>query len=207
MSFSSRHFTPSSTNAWIKIGCAAIIPTLLGLLYNMLPRFLSPSSDIVMILFEMFCIFVPVIDLLLWFFLGKNLVSTVEKPVLGWLLLNWVGILSLLLFVWQFALIPENQQIGAIAIFCQQFGAGLALLTFNIGALFQPGSNTIELQGALAMQISALIFMMGASLLGVGIPKLSDKISKGREEKEKARKAAIRARAQMSGKSTGGKKK
>ena len=57
------------------------------------------------------------------------------------------------------------------------------------------------------MQISALIFMMGASLLGVGIPKLSDKISKGREEKEKARKAAIRARAQMSGKSTGGKKK
>lgn len=91
MSFSSRHFTPSSTNAWIKIGCAAIIPTLLGLLYNMLPRFLSPSSDLVMILFEMFCIFVPVIDLLLWFFLGKNLVSTVEKPVLGWLLLNWVA--------------------------------------------------------------------------------------------------------------------
>ena len=57
------------------------------------------------------------------------------------------------------------------------------------------------------MQISALIFMMGASLLGVGIPKLSDKISKGREEKEKARKAAIRARAQMPGKLAGGKKK
>lgn len=141
-----------------------------------------------MILFEMFCIFVPVIDLLLWFFLGKNLVSTVEKPVLGWLLLNWVGILSLLLFVWQFALIPENQQIGAIAIFCQQFGAGLALLTFNIGALFQPGSNTIELQGALAMQISALIFMMGASLLGVGSRNCRIRLAKAGKKKRKPEK-------------------
>ena len=71
MSFVSRHFTPSSTNGWIKTACAGLIPILIGLTYNLVPRYLPGT----MVLLQLLFVIVPVVQLLLWFFIGKNIVS------------------------------------------------------------------------------------------------------------------------------------
>ena len=201
MSFVSRHFTPSSTNGWIKTACAGLIPILIGLTYNLVPRYLPGT----MVLLQLLFVIVPVVQLLLWFFIGKTSVSKLPHPFWGWLVQNWLGILSLLLFIWQFGLIPEQARNGAIAIFCQQFSAGLSLITYFIGTAFQSDILDVGFTEALIMQVSGLIFMLVSSLLGVAIPRMSAASAARRAEKEKAHRAEIRAKAQ--GTYSAGKKK
>jgi len=120
-------------------------PVILGILFN---NFL--------VLFPLFIFVAPFLMIVYWFFAGTKFAEHVENPVKAVLTANAIGIISLLLYYWQFTIVSDAERSLLIAGFSQMFSAPLSYFSAVIGYLFTESPDEISL----AMQVIGLILMI-----------------------------------------------
>lgn len=117
-------------------------------------------------------IFIPVIGMLIfyvvpfltigfWFYLGSLYSETTWNALASILIGNAIGILSLLLYLWQFLLKAEETRNLTLAAFSQMFSAATPLYLFGkLAILFETEPNSIGRNSMVAMQVISLVFMI-----------------------------------------------
>ena len=104
---------------------------------------------------------IPAVIMIFWFYLGNLYSQTSWHFVPAMLIGNAVGILSLLLYVWEFLLHSDDTRNLFLAGLSQYFTAsGPILLTARIAILFKPQINVIGQSSATAMQVIGVVLMI-----------------------------------------------
>ena len=127
------------------------IPTLLGWLFNLCAVYGGAAFGIVYY-------FMPVVILFGWFWVGKRYARRIANPVLGILAGNSIGILSLLVYLWQEYLAPEK--INWLQQTAQYFSSSLMMLTTRALAPFSQQVNGVTQISNTALQFVGLFLML-----------------------------------------------
>lgn len=125
----------------------AISPILIGLLFNSFVGYL----EFIGIIFSLLMI-------IYWFWVGTNFAEQIKNPVKAILLANSAGLISLVLFLWQFVLVSDEDRNLILAALSQMFSAPLSFLSARIAILFTP--DGINQKTLLVMQVVGLIIMI-----------------------------------------------
>ncbi|MEG0773847.1 hypothetical protein [Clostridium sp.] len=126
----------------IKLLLIALSPILIGFLFNNLLIFLPLFINVA-----------PFLMMAYWFWVGTQFAENVKSPVKAIVLANSIGIISLLLYYWQFVMVADNQRNLVLAGFSQMFTISLIYITAKIGLIFPQTPNEI-------IQITGLILML-----------------------------------------------
>lgn len=102
----------------------------------------------------------PFTVLLLWFWIGRKFVQTKIPAFYAIFIGNSVGILSLLLYIWQFGFLSDQQRNIFLAGLSQHFSSTIIFLTAKIAVLFQPQKNVIDSTTFTSIQIIGLLVMI-----------------------------------------------
>lgn len=110
----------------------------------------------------------PLVTTAFWFYLGRQYVRAGWKPVPAILIGNAVGIVSLLIYLWQFLLITDEARNLFLAGASQMFSAATpAWLLARIAILFESQPNYIGRASMVAMQVLSLVYMILVFSAGV----------------------------------------
>jgi len=139
------------------------VPVVTGYLLNM--TILIPRLG--MLLFYL----LPCVTLLFWFFLGIRYAKSDWNFIQSTMIGNGVGILSLIIYFWQFLLCGDDSRNIFLASFSQDFTANTNLLTARLAMLFEAEKNTFTQTTSTAMQVLGLILMVFIFILGYGVGK------------------------------------
>jgi len=131
-----------------KLILIATSPTLIGYMLNFILRFIP------------FLIYLaPFLMLVYWFWAGMKYAKIINNPVIAISLANSIGIISVLLYYWQFVILQDSERILAIAGFSQMFTSSLDFISALIRSFFQ-ASNEITRVTTLPMQIFKIVLMI-----------------------------------------------
>lgn len=105
--------------------------------------------------------FLPLLVLAFWFYLGRQYANTAWKALPSILIGNAVGIVSVVLYVWQFIFETDESRNLSVAVFSQMFTAGTPLYLWSgIARLFETRTNYAGRATMTAMQVIALLVMI-----------------------------------------------
>ena len=141
-----------------KLPILAISPFLLGFLIGCL--YLIPGLSTVLYYLS------PIAILLFWFWVGMQFSKEMHNPLLAVLAGNSVGILSLLIYLWQFVLTSESSRNLILAALSQAFTSPLSPLTAYIALIFVGESNVLDQTHITIMEVSGLVLMVAVFILG-----------------------------------------
>ena len=110
---------------------------------------------------------VPILVLIFWFYLGSQYANTTWKIIPSALIGNAIGIISVLLYVWQFIFETDETRNIVVAGFSQMFSAATPLyLIGRLAILFESQPNYAGRGTMTAMQVIALIVMILVFMFG-----------------------------------------
>lgn len=132
---------------------STFIPIIIGYLINrtiMLPY-------IGMLLFYV----LPFIVLIFWYWLGRQYAKTNWKPISAILIGNMTGVLSLVIYIWQFVFTNDESRSSFFAVFSQMYSAAVPTYLFGrIATMFETQPNYAGRTTMAMMQIMAVVLMI-----------------------------------------------
>ena len=140
-------------------------PLLVGWLIN--ASFNVPS------LFRVAYYLLPLLTLVFWFLLGKQYARTDWPAPLAILIGNATGLVSLLLYLWQFVLVSGAHRNLFLAVLSQLFTASVP--TYLFGGLltaFEPDPSRIGIVSMVTVQVLGVLLMLAVFSLGYGAGRL-----------------------------------
>lgn len=138
----------------VKLLLMALSPILIGLLFDYL------------VFIPLFIYIAPVLVIAYWFWVGTNFTENIRNPIKAIVLANSIGIISFVLYYWQFVIVTDKERNLILAGFSQMFTAPLSYITGKIGVLFEQTPNEITQVTFLVMQVAGLILMIIAFFSG-----------------------------------------
>jgi hypothetical protein len=102
----------------------------------------------------------PFVYLIYWFWVGGRFAESIRNPIIAIPFGNIFGIISLLVYMWQFTYLTDTQRNIWLAVFSQVFSAPVLWITGKIAVLFEAESGMITKTSMNVMQISGLILMV-----------------------------------------------
>lgn len=103
----------------------------------------------------------PLLTTAFWFCLGTQYARTTWKTIPAILIGNSTGIISLLIYFWQFLLETDVTRNLTIAGASQMFSASApGYLLSRIALLFEKQPNTIGMASAVALQVISVVYMI-----------------------------------------------
>ena len=130
-----------------------LIPVIAGYILNL--TLMIPEIG------TLFYYLIPVVIMGFWFYLGKLYSETTWHIVPALLIGNAVGILSLLLYIWQFLWNSDDTRNLFLAGLSQMFVAsGPTFLTAKFAILFEPQKNMIGNATTTGIQIIGVVLMI-----------------------------------------------
>jgi hypothetical protein len=136
----------------VRLAAAALVPVILGYILNMTLIVPFVGSIVYYIL--------PLLTLVLWFWIGSKYGQTNWNILQSILIGNLVGFISLGLYLWQFTVLNDDKRDLFIAGFSQMFTACTNIFTVRIAILFEAEQNAITQTSATALQYLGLILMV-----------------------------------------------
>ncbi len=104
---------------------------------------------------------VPLVVLGFWFYLGSLYSKTNWKAIPSVLIGSATGVLSLILYLWQFLGQNDDTRNMALAVISQMYLASTPMYLFaRLAVLFEAQPNYVGLTTAVAMQVIAVILMI-----------------------------------------------
>ncbi|MBQ3535036.1 MAG: hypothetical protein IJA56_07760 [Clostridia bacterium] len=117
----------------------------------------------------------PLLTTVFWFSLGKQYARK-WNAVPAVLIAHAVGILSLLIYLWQFLFETDTTRNLSFAAFSQMFSASTPLYLFGrIAMLFESQPNYAGRASMVAMQVIGLVYMVIVFSVGVYLEKKQTK--------------------------------
>lgn len=105
--------------------------------------------------------FVPIAVLMFWFYLGSQYAKTTWKAVPSVLIGSATGILSLMLYLWQFLGHNDETRDTVLAGISQMYSAATPMYLFSrLANLFESRPNYTGQTTMVAMQVVAVILMI-----------------------------------------------
>lgn len=131
-----------------KLIILSISPILIGCILNYL------------VLLMPFLIYLaPFLMIAYWFWVGKEFAKIIKNPIIAILLANSIGIISLLLYYWQFVILQASERNLFISGFSQMFTTPLDYISALMNFIFK-AHNEATYVTTLAMQTLELILML-----------------------------------------------
>lgn len=131
-----------------KLILIAMSPILIGYMLNFILRFIP------------YLIYMaPFLMLAYWFWAGMQYAKIVKNPVIAISLANSIGIISILLYYWQFVILPASERILAIAAFSQMFTTPLDYISALTRSLFK-AANELTQVTTITMQTFEIVLML-----------------------------------------------
>lgn len=145
-----------------------LVPVILG-------YFLNISITLPVIGTALFYI-LPLLTTVFWFYLGKQYARSSWKTIPSLLIGNAIGVISLLLYLWQFLLETDETRNMTLAVASQMFSAAVPTYLFVRSAtLFETQPTHIGEATMIALQVMSLVFMVIVFLCGYGWEKKNHK--------------------------------
>lgn len=144
----------------IRLILLAIAPMLIGYIYNLSLLLMIP------IIAQVLYYVVPILLIIYWYYVGEIYLKHIKNPFIAVLTGNSFAILSLVIYIWQFIILDDQNRSTIFAIIAQCFFAPIYILTAKIGPLFEPKPNSITQISVNVMNISALIIMVAVFVIG-----------------------------------------
>lgn len=132
----------------VKLLLMTLSPILIGLLFNYL------------VFIPLLIYIVPFLVMIYWFWVGTNFGENVRNPFKSIVLANSIGIISLVLYYWQFVIVADKERNLMLAGFSQMFTASLSYITARIGFIFEKTPNEVTQVTTLVMQVTGLMLMI-----------------------------------------------
>lgn len=93
--------------------------------------------------------------------------------------MNGLGIVTLFLYIWQFGLLKEGEQISILAVLSQLYTVSLGFITTWIGIVLD-GSASIETEmmsvaASIITELASILFMLGAAVIGYFVGENQEK--------------------------------
>ncbi|MCB2290750.1 hypothetical protein LGK97_13470 [Clostridium sp. CS001] len=127
------------------------IPTTIGYFYNIL---FTPT------LASFLFYILPIFMFFLWFWVGGKFAQMNIKVLPSILVGNSIGIVSLIVYLWQFGLVSEAHRSLTLAGLSQMFSASTGMYIVRIAILIQPERNVVGHSTNTIIQILGLILMI-----------------------------------------------
>lgn len=93
--------------------------------------------------------------------------------------MNGLGIVTFLLYIWQFVLLEEGEQISVLAILSQLYTVSLGFITTWIGVVLDGSSSidseVISVTASIITEVVSLLLMIGASVIGYLVEERQEK--------------------------------
>lgn len=104
---------------------------------------------------------VPLFMTAFWFYLGRQYARSTWKTIPAILIGNATGIISLLIFLWQFLLETDETRNSILAGASQMFSASVPIYLFGrVPNLFETQPNYTGIRIMVAMEVIAVVFMI-----------------------------------------------
>lgn len=132
-----------------KLLLMVLSPILIGLLFNNFLLFIP-----------LFIYVAPFLMIVYWFWVGTKFTENVNNPIKAIVLANSIGIISLILYYWQFVVVADKGRNIILAGFSQLFTLPLSYISSYIVIRFGLIPNGINQSTILAMQVVGLILMI-----------------------------------------------
>lgn len=131
----------------------SFVPIVVGYLVNI--TLLLPGIG-------MLCYYVlPLLATVFWFYLGRKYAHSSWKTIPAILIGNATGILSLLIYLWQYLLMPDEAKNLLLTGASQMFSASAPMyLLAGIAILFEREPNYIGSASMVALQVISTIYMI-----------------------------------------------
>lgn len=129
----------------------AFIPTIIGYFYNIL---FTPA------LASFLLYILPIFMLSLWFWVGGRFAQMNIKAFPSILIGNSLGIVSLIVYLWQFNMVSEGHRNLTLAGLSQAFSASTGMYIARLAILIQPEKNVVGHATITTMQVLGLIPMI-----------------------------------------------
>lgn len=150
------------------------IPILTGYLVNSLLR--------VPVLGEIFFYALTVTTTAFWFWMGRQFEKSTFKTIHAILIGNATGIISLLIYLWQFLLVTSENRNAFLAGFSQMYNASVPGYLFGgIASLFETEQNYIGTRTFVALHVICEIYMIIVFVIGMMVEK---KLGNVKEDEE-----------------------
>ena len=128
------------------------VPVIVGYVINL--------TIILPVIGPMFFYVLPILATVFWFWLGRQFAHTTWKTVPAILIGNATGIVSILVYLWQFLLETDETRNMTLAFFAQMFpGSAPYYLLTKIAILFEREPNTIGMAATAALQVLSVVYM------------------------------------------------
>lgn len=142
----------------LKLGLFALSSILIGYIYNL--TLLTPVVGT--LLFWL----MPFVLLIYWFWVGGKFAEGINNPIIAIIFGNSFGVISILLYIWQFNFLSDAKRSMLLAGFSQVFSAPLSWITVRLGVLFEAKSGMISQTSLNAMQVIGLLIMVVVFTIG-----------------------------------------
>ena len=110
----------------------------------------------------------PLFTTAFWFYLGRQFAHTDWKTIPAILIGNATGIVSILVYVWQYFLETAETRNMTLAGVSQMFSASAPYyLLARIALLFEREQNTIGMASAAALNVIAVVYMIAVFCVGI----------------------------------------
>lgn len=150
------------------------IPILTGYLVNSLLRF--------PVLGEIFFYVLTVATTAFWFWMGRQFAKSTFKTIPAILIGNATGIISLLIYLWQFLLVASENRSVFLAGFSQMYNASVPGYLFGgIARLFETEPNYVGTRTLVALHVICEIYMIVVFVVGMVVEK---KLGNVKEDEE-----------------------
>lgn len=136
------------------------VPVLVGYLINLVL--------FVPVVGMLFLYIVPLFVMVFWFYLGSEYSKTDWNVTSSVLIGNLIGILSLVLYLWQFLGKSDETRNMILAGVSQMYSAAIPgyLFAARLAVLFEAQPNYVGRTTMVAMQVISLIFMIAIFTVG-----------------------------------------
>lgn len=93
--------------------------------------------------------------------------------------MNGLGLITLALYIWQFGLLKEGEQISVLAVLSQLYTVSLGFITTWIGIVLD-GSTSIETEimsigASIVTELVSILLMIGAAIIGYFVAENQEK--------------------------------
>ena len=130
-----------------------LVPVAVGGLVNLL----LPVPGLGAVCFTL----LPLATTVFWFFLGRQYARAPWRGPLAIVIGNAAGIVSLLLYLWQFLGKTDETRNTIVAVVSQLFSASIpSYLTGKAALLFPSSPNYVGSEAKVALQVIALVYML-----------------------------------------------
>ena len=147
----------------LKLGLLAFSSVLIGYIYNL--------SFFIPVIGTLLFWLMPVALLIYWFWVGGKFAEGMKNPIIAVLFGNCFGVISILVYIWQFNFLSDSQRNIGLAAFSQAFSAPLSPVTGKFGVLFEAESGMITQTSIYAMQVLGLIIMVLVFTMGYALAR------------------------------------